>query len=553
MNTLAIFFGSLIITLFVTPFYINYLINTRVVDEPGERRINKTIIPRMGGLIIFLTALLMTLSFANDLNNLRFFIIAAFTIMFCGLFDDILGLKWQSKFILQGLAAALMLAYFSKHFQQIKLFEITLPFPLDYLIFFVFIVGVINSINLLDGLDGLVSGVSLLALSIVFALSFNAGDQIIIVLSASLMGSLFGFLKYNAYPARIFLGDTGSLSLGFFLVYSLCSVSIKLNDAILDLTLPTIILSVPIIDTLRVMISRIARRQNPFHPDKTHLHHVILQSNISHKTTVFLIEGYTLFFAMLALTYAMYDKSMSLIIYFILALPLIFIQKLSEIVAIIRKIDIAFNVAKKLFSLIAIFFRKSLMLISSLIIFLLILSVIPIKTSFYKEQILILLFVGIVLFFIAISQRRNSTLTNDVYALLNFTMFFIIARASAPFSIHFKSLNFLNGHTSDILLYLLVGIIFLFLIAKEKIFENKDIFLTGIDLTSIAVIALLFILNNFLKMNLIEHLSKSFIFGFVFYMWYKVVKSIRKESENYLLYFSFALPGATLLMLLSLS
>jgi len=552
MTTLAIFFGSLITTLFATPFYINYLINSNVVDKPDERRINKTIIPRMGGLIILLTSLLLTLSFSNDLNSLRFFIIAAFSIMLCGLFDDILGLKWQSKFMFQGFAAFLMLIYFTPHFQQLTVFNIFIPFPLNYLILFVFIVGVINSINLLDGLDGLVSGVSLLTFSIVFFLSYNSGDQIILVLSSSLMGSLFGFLKFNAFPARIFLGDTGSLSLGFFLIYSLCSVSIRLNGGTLDLTLPIILLAVPIIDTIRVMSSRILRKQNPFHPDKTHLHHLILASNISHKTTVFLIEGYVLLFSILGLYYAIYNRTTALIIFFILVLPLIFIEKTLNYMSFIKGFELVFRFSTKVISLFVLFFRKSLLFISSLIIFLIILSFIPIQISFYREHIILLLSVGLLLFIIALFQMKHSATTNDINVLLNFSIFFIIAKASFPFSQKFQLLNNLNSYSENILLYLLTFIILIFLVAKEKIFDNKEIFFAGIDLTAIVIMISLIITNNFFKLNLIEHLSKSFILGFVFYLWYKIIKSVRKERAKYLFYFSFALPGASLILLLAL-
>ncbi len=275
-----IFFAGLVITIFLTPYLITFLQRFEIVDKPDQRRINKTTIPRMGGIVIFIVVMLLIFSFFPDLNSIRLLIVSALLISVCGTLDDILTTKWHVKFLFIFIASMFLITYFSPSFSTLKLLGVTLPSPLDYIVLCVFMVGVINSVNLLDGLDGLASGFSLLVFSMFFVLANILQDELLMVSMAALAGTLLGFLNYNAHPAKIFLGDTGSLLLGFFLLFSSVSISNKLSLDELDLTFAIIVLGVPIIDTLKVMLTRILKKKNPFHPDKTHIHHVIFDNKI---------------------------------------------------------------------------------------------------------------------------------------------------------------------------------------------------------------------------------------------------------------------------------
>ena len=160
-----IFFAGLVITIFLTPYLITFLQRFEIVDKPDRRRINTTTIPRMGGVIIFVVVMLLIFSFFPDLNSIRLLIVSALLISVCGTLDDILTTKWHVKFLFIFIAALFLITYFSPSFSSLKLFGITFPTPLDYIVLCVFMVGVINSVNLLDGLDGLASGFSLLVFS----------------------------------------------------------------------------------------------------------------------------------------------------------------------------------------------------------------------------------------------------------------------------------------------------------------------------------------------------------------------------------------------------
>jgi len=205
MIYLIVFFTSLVLTLFFTPALIDFITRIKVVDLPGERRVNKSAIPRMGGLIIYVVVLILVISFYGNLNSVRFFILASGLIALLGIVDDMVGVKWNHKFIIQFLMSFFLIYFLAGNFDVVNFFGIELVFPLNYLLMILLIVGVINSINMLDGLDGLVSGFSLLVLFVTFLVGYNTGNSLLLILSASLMGALIGFLKFNAFPAKIFL------------------------------------------------------------------------------------------------------------------------------------------------------------------------------------------------------------------------------------------------------------------------------------------------------------------------------------------------------------
>ncbi|MGE5679683.1 MAG: glycosyltransferase family 4 protein, partial [Bacillota bacterium] len=432
MNFLLIFFTSLIFTIFFTPYFISYLKKTRVVDLPGHRRIHQDIVPRMGGLLIFLVTSVMLLSFTDELNSIRLVIIAANIILLVGIFDDMLGLEYSAKFLLQISASILLLFYLIPKFNKLVLFEFIVPYPFDYILLVLFILGGINSINLLDGMDGLVSGFSLLVFSILLALSIISDNTFLLILTTSLMGSILGFLKYNAYPAKIFLGDTGSLTLGFFLVLASLLTSINFNKNILDLTFPIMLLAIPLVDTIRVMFGRILRRQNPFLPDKSHLHHIISGNSISHKFTVFFIESFTVIFIILSLYYIKVSHFIPLILFFFFVSILLFIEPIMKQMKRFTQVDYDFELFKKFPVKNVMLLERSLILLSTLMIAFIIIASIPQGSSINTNILLIFFVIGLVMFFLAYGHQKKQKDVSDIYTFINLAAFFTITNLNSP-------------------------------------------------------------------------------------------------------------------------
>jgi len=327
MYLLIIFFFSLLATLFSTPFLINYFTKHKIIDLPGGRRINTQAIPRMGGIVLYITSLLSIISFYGKLYEIKYFIFGSAFLLIVGVIDDIKEVNYKKKFIVQFIAAAFLVTFLSTEYSTLSFFGLNIPHPFDKVILTIFIVGVFNAINLFDGLDGLVTGFSLLVTIVTFIIGWQINNRLLLILSISLMGSLIGFLKYNAHPAKIFLGDSGSLTLGFFLVTLTLISSNNSVTGNMDLTFSVILLAAPVIDTLKVMFIRIKSGRNPFISDTSHVHHIILGSNVKHKTTVFILQGFSLLFAITAILY-LNNISISLILFAFLVLLLLMIKRM---------------------------------------------------------------------------------------------------------------------------------------------------------------------------------------------------------------------------------
>ena len=327
MDLLIIFYISLLLTLFFTPFFIEYLTKHEIIDLPGGRRINTYAVPRMGGLVIYLTSILSIVAFYGNLDEVKYFILGSVLLLLVGVFDDVREVNYKKKFVVQFATALLLVAFLSSRYSTLSFFGLNIPYPLDKIILIIFIVGVINALNLYDGLDGLVTGFSLLVTIITFIIGWQLDNRLLLILSVSLIGSLTGFLKYNAYPAKIFLGDCGSLTLGFFLVTLALISSENIATRNMDLTFSVILLATPVIDTLKVMFIRIKNRRNPFISDTSHVHHIILGSNVKHKATVFILQGFSLLFVLIAVLYRS-NFVVGLVIFAFLASMLLLIKKI---------------------------------------------------------------------------------------------------------------------------------------------------------------------------------------------------------------------------------
>lgn len=301
-----IFITSLFTALLMVPFLRKWALAVDVVDNPDERKVHSQKIPRLGGVAIFMAFLFSMLVFAEMTPQVRG-MLAGGLIMFCtGLVDDLHGISPKRKFF--GEIAGCLMAVVIGGLTITRLGnlfgtgEIFLPtwFAIPFTVFAA--VGVINALNLIDGLDGLSGGVASIALSAFFILAWQDGNTIAMVLCSGLFGALLGFLKYNVYPAKIFMGDAGSLSLGFILAFLAIHISQGEGSSVSPIS-PLLILGVPIIDTLLVMSRRVLAGTSPFAPDKTHVHHKFLAMGFEHRFTVIVIYGVSLFWALVAVVF----------------------------------------------------------------------------------------------------------------------------------------------------------------------------------------------------------------------------------------------------------
>jgi UDP-GlcNAc:undecaprenyl-phosphate/decaprenyl-phosphate GlcNAc-1-phosphate transferase len=299
---------AFVITYLAIPVIIEVAELKKLYDVPDERKIHTIPIPSLGGLGIFggfVLSALVTIPFAQS-PEFQFFIAASFVIFFLGIKDDILVLSALKKFIGQ-LIAAFIIIY--KGGLQIKSMHgfmglNELPEFFSLALTYLTVIVIINSFNLIDGVNGLAGSLGLLT-SITFGTYFYfAGMPAYSLLAFSVAGSLVAFLIFNYTPAKIFMGDTGSLLLGLInaiLVIKFINVAGSEGAAVPLASAPAIgfaILLVPLLDTLRVFGIRIFNRRSPFSPDRNHVHHLFLDKGFSHtKVTVTCVTINILFIA----------------------------------------------------------------------------------------------------------------------------------------------------------------------------------------------------------------------------------------------------------------
>ncbi|MEN9570248.1 MAG: hypothetical protein RL172_1479 [Bacteroidota bacterium] len=301
---------SFLITFFAIPVIIQVAREKKMFDEPDERKVHKMVIPTLGGLGIFAGFILATL-LGVPLSNpeLQYFIAAAIVIFFLGIKDDILVLSAAKKFIGQLIAAGIIIKFGGIQITNMHGFLGIYEIPeLASIVLTLFTIIVItNSFNLIDGVDGLAGSLGLMTALIFGSYFFYIGQMMYAVMAFSLAGSLVGFLIYNFSPAKIFMGDTGSLLIGLFnavLVIKFINIAGS-GTGVLPLdAAPAIgfaILIVPLFDTLRVFSLRILERRSPFSPDRNHVHHFLLELGFSHKMIAFLCVGANIGFIVLTL------------------------------------------------------------------------------------------------------------------------------------------------------------------------------------------------------------------------------------------------------------
>ena len=304
------------------------------LDMPNERKVHKVPIPRLGGLGIYAGFLLGYMLFGIHSVQMNAILIGSFIILVTGIFDDIKPVPAKWKLLAQTVGASIIPLYGGILLKDISAFGLYLNFGiLAYPITIIFIVAIINCINLIDGLDGLSSGIaSIYFLTIgIIAMLLNNSNGLDIILTFIMLGSTLGFLVHNFHPAKIFLGNSGSMFLGYMIaVISLLGFK---NVTMTSLIIPLLVIAIPILDTIFAILRRAIKGEKITTGDKYHIHHQLLNRNLSQRTTVLIIYVIDLLFASASIVYVLKDNKLGYIIYGILLLiVIIFVAKTNVVV-----------------------------------------------------------------------------------------------------------------------------------------------------------------------------------------------------------------------------
>lgn len=301
------FITAALLSFFLIPIIIRLIRKKDLLDTGGKRKIHKGRKPTMGGIAIFagfIFAVILWVPF----EFVRY-MIGAFTIIFItGLRDDLIPVRPIVKLVSQLVAAGIMVWLCDIELQSLYGFLGInyLPVWITYPITIFTIMVISNSYNLIDGLDGLAGTIGILALSCFGVYFFLVGQIYWTILLASLVGAIGGFLYFNWEPSKIFMGDTGSLFIGFVMAVTaifFIDTNYNLpndNPFRFESSIGTAValIMMPLFDTLRVFISRALRKQSPFSPDKTHIHHLIMRMGFNHAQTVLIMLGLAAMFAL---------------------------------------------------------------------------------------------------------------------------------------------------------------------------------------------------------------------------------------------------------------
>ena len=313
MDNIILSFGlAFFVTFFAIPVIIQVAKEKKFYDEPDERKVHKAVVPTLGGLGIFGGFILATLmGVPSSLSaQLQYFIASLMVIFFLGIKDDILVISATKKFIGQLLAAGIIIKFGGIQINNMHGFlgVNEIPHTASILLTLFTIIVITNSFNLIDGVDGLAGSLGLLTSMFFGVYFFFVGQLMFATMAFALSGSLIGFLIYNYSPAKIFMGDTGSLLIGllnsiFVIKFISVASDPKLSAQFFLESAPAIgfaVLIVPLFDTLRVFSVRIINRRSPFSPDRNHIHHFLLDLGLNHKMVTMVCVGVNILFISLA-------------------------------------------------------------------------------------------------------------------------------------------------------------------------------------------------------------------------------------------------------------
>ncbi len=287
------FMGSLIICMALIPALGASAWRLQCIDVPRDRHIHEAPIAKVGGIAFAIATFAAVLVWAPKEQAVFASLLGGAVILLFGVWDDRVGLDYRMKFVGQVAAASVVIAFASVRltvpFIDESAMQAWMSIPLTLLV----ILGVTNAVNLADGLDGLAGGLSLISFAGIGYLAHQADQPFLVLLMVAVSGGLLGFLRFNTYPAKIFMGDAGSQFLGHYLAVA----AILLTDSSRTLYSPLLALflwGVPLLDTVGVMGQRLAEGRSPFIGDRNHIHHKLLATGLSHRqavTWIYVVHG----------------------------------------------------------------------------------------------------------------------------------------------------------------------------------------------------------------------------------------------------------------------
>jgi UDP-GlcNAc:undecaprenyl-phosphate GlcNAc-1-phosphate transferase len=287
LNNLITLLTALAVSMAIIPVMIRLAPRLGMIDLPDARKVHNRPVPRVGGVGLVIGALLPVILWAPATSAIHAYLLGSLVLFAFGVCDDCRELGHYTKFIGQ-LIAALWVVYYGGLYVSALPFIHQIPGAIGKPFTVFAMVGMINAINHSDGLDGLAGGLSMLSLICIAYLGFQAHSNAVLAVSTATMGGILGFLRYNTYPATVFMGDGGSQFLGFTLAFLVILLTQDANPA-LSHAIPVLILGLPIVDILAVFGQRVYQKMNWFRATKNHIHHRLLDLGFDHYEAVVII------------------------------------------------------------------------------------------------------------------------------------------------------------------------------------------------------------------------------------------------------------------------
>lgn len=309
---------SMVVSMAITPLMMRYASFFGMIDKPDHRKVHVLPIPRVGGVGIIIGLMVPVLLWLSSDPFVISFLIGCSVLLIFGSWDDSADLAPVVKFVGQFIAAAVVVYYGDVYVHHFPFVEIDIvPAAFGKIFTVIAIVGMINALNLSDGLDGLAGGEALISLFAIGYLAYLFDSYVAVVIVASCIGGVFGFLRFNSHPARVFMGDGGSQSLGFVLGVLVVYLSQEVNPAVSPV-MPLVLLGLPVIDALIVFLIRARRGVSLFRPTNDHLHHRLLGLGFHHYESVVIIYSLQILLVVCAVSLPYESDALISIVYFVI-------------------------------------------------------------------------------------------------------------------------------------------------------------------------------------------------------------------------------------------
>ena len=340
MNMLNIFLWmltSFIIVVMMIPSLIRIARERNIFDEPGDRKMHLSRTPLLGGIAVFSGTLISFLFWGAGYFEMPqlFLLVSLLILVVTGLIDDLLPLRADVKLFLQVIAAVVTMLFAGVHINGLHgLFGIyAIPAPMSGTVTVLFMLLIVNSFNFIDGIDGLAGSVGAFTSACFGVLFLSYHDNLFAVLSFSLCGALIAFLIYNFAPAKIFMGDTGTLISGFILSLLAIHLTESARTSVSSFSwlhyysapvFALALLIVPVVDFIRVTVARLSKGRSPIRADRNHIHHLLIRIGFNHTQTTLLLLSITVFFVTAA--FLLHSVNQSILFFSMMAAGLLMSQ-----------------------------------------------------------------------------------------------------------------------------------------------------------------------------------------------------------------------------------